>query len=132
MRFVRDRQTFELQPGVEFAVLSFFGDVIVHIDPETHGDHSQLVAHHNELPERIELLKNIKQQWQELLSEDDIENIDLHYLERGIEVDLTVSLEEISDQLAVELERALFLFDYITSLRIYCKLYETNLDQRLS
>lgn len=109
---------------------SDIGDVIVHIDPETHSNHSHTLAHHNRLPERTELIKNIKQQWQELLSEDDIETIDLHYLQHAIEVDLTVTLDKVSDHLASELEQAIRSFDYIASLRIYSKLYETNPDYR--
>ena len=109
---------------------SDIGDVIVHIDPETHSDHSLPVPHHNELPERTELIKKIKRQWQNLLSEDDIESIDLHYLEHGIEVDLTVTLNEISDHLAAELEQAICSIEYIPSLRIFCKLYESDPDRR--
>jgi hypothetical protein len=93
-------------------------------------DAMKSAPHHNELPERTELIKKIKQQWQNLLSEDDIESIDLHYLEHGIEVDLTVTLDEISDHLAAELEQVICSIEYIPSLRIFCKLYESDPDRR--
>lgn len=107
------------------------GDVIVHIDPEDHSprlDSQQSVsATAQTLPERSIVIENIRQQWQEILSDDDIENIDLHYLENGIEVNLTVKLDQLSAQCSSQLEQALKSFDYIAGLRVYCKLYETKI-----
>ena len=111
---------------------SDIGDVIAHIDPETHEEAAITAPHQSALPDRQQILANIKNQWQEFLSEDDIDNISLHYLENGIEVDLTVNMEEISEQLARQLQQAIHTFHYIANLRIYSKLYETRLDQPLS
>ena len=125
----------QLGENVSKALIGSFsdiGDVFVHIDPETHLESDHVSRRHTELPERSQVIENIKQLWQEFLDEDDIESIDLHYLEHGIEVDLTVKLDEISEQLASQLSQAIRHFDYIASMRVFNKLYEIKLEQQLS
>jgi hypothetical protein len=111
---------------------SDIGDVIVHIDPETHSHDALAIDHQPLLPDRHELLENIKLRWQDLLHEDDIESMDLHYLEHGIEVGLVLNKDEISAELAAQLKQAISDYEYIASLRVYSKLYETSLEKRLS
>lgn len=104
---------------------SDIGDVIVHIDPLTHIESTPRDESNTVLPERATVIKLIRQQWQELLNDDDIENMDLHYFQHGIEVELTVTQEELSARLIRELEQALQKLEYIASVRIYRKLYES-------
>ena len=104
---------------------SDIGDVIVHIDPLTHIESDTQPNKNTALPERAAVLKLIRQQWQELLNDDDIENMDLHYFEHGIEVELTVAQEELPARLIRELEQAVQKLGYIASVRIYRKLYES-------
>jgi len=105
------------------------GDVIVHIDPETHNHDKPL--HDMELPDRESVLESIKERWQDLLTEEQIEEVSLHYLERGIEVDLTLRQAQISDTLAQQLSAALEPLQAIVSVRIYNKLHEANINQQL-
>lgn len=118
----------EIGEAVSLALRGNFsdiGDVIVHIDPlmvkESRGSNLPVA----DLPERAQVLKLIRQSWQELLNDDDIENMDLHYFEHGIEVELTVSQEELPARLARQLEQAIRRLGYITGVRIYHKLYES-------
>lgn len=104
---------------------SDIGDVIVHIDPLTHAEQEFNSCQVIDLPERASVLGLIRQSWQELLSDDDIENMDLHYLEHGIEIELTVMQDELPLRLVRQLEQAVQKLDYITGVRIYRKLYES-------
>ena len=106
------------------------GDVIVHIDPETHNHDKAL--HDMELLGRENVLESIKDRWQDLLTEEQIEEVSLHYLERGIEVDLTLRQAQISDALAQQLAAALEPLQGIASVRIYNKLHEASINQQLS
>ena len=106
------------------------GDVIVHIDPETHNHDKPL--HDMELPGRESVLESIKERWQDLLTEEQIEEVSLHYLKRGIEVDLTLRQSQISDALAQQLSAALEPLPTIATVRIYNKLHEASFNQQLS
>ena len=83
------------------------------------------------LPDRESVLESIKERWQDLLTEEQIEEVSLHYLERGIEVDLTLRQAQISDTLAQQLSAALEPLQAIVSVRIYNKLHEANINQQL-
>lgn len=104
---------------------SDIGDVIVHIDPLTHSEPEPQSYQLIDLPERASVVKLVRQSWQELLADDDIETMDLHYLEHGIEIELTVLQDELPVRLVRQLERAIQKLDYITGVRIYRKLYES-------
>jgi len=104
---------------------SDIGDVIAHIDPLTHAETVETRHHALELPERSVVMSLIRYQWQELLDDDDIENMDLHYLEHGIEIDLTVTHEELPPNLTNLLEHAIRNLNYIAGVRIFRKLYES-------
>lgn len=105
---------------------SDISEVLVHIDPMTHGEHLIPPTTTADMPERTEILDGIKQSWKELLVEEDIGSIDLHYLGSGIEVDLVLNRDHVSSQLAHDLESAIKSTDYIACLRIFSKLYETK------
>lgn len=104
---------------------SDISDVIVHIDPLTQTADLANPPEDLALPERRVVLKLIRQQWQDLLSDDDIENIDLHYLDHGIEIELSINLEEIPPRLLLQLESAIRNLAYVSGVRIYRKLYES-------
>ena len=109
-------------------------DVLVHIDPQLHDqdDTGAALIANADLPQRTEIIESIKQSWRELLDEADIESIDLHYLSAGIEVDLVLSRDGISPQLASALEAAIQSTEHIACLRIFNKLYESESHQQHS
>ncbi len=118
----------EIGEAVSLALRGNFsdiGNVIAHIDPlmgeEPRGNHLRIA----DLPERADVMKLIRQSWQELLSDDDIENMDLRYFDHGIEVEVTVSQEQLPARLARQLEQAIRRLGFITGVRIYHKLYES-------
>ena len=86
-------------------------DVIVHIDPEPRHDDQKLG-----LPLRDEIVQQITQNWQGLLLDTDIKNIDLHYLGNGIEVDLYLADEGIDKSIAEKLGDALRPIKAVTRL----------------
>ena len=125
----------QLGESVSRSLLARFGDVgdvIVHIDPQSELESAQAAAHRQDLPDRSEVIGRIKAQWQDLLADGDIERLDLHYLEHGIEIDLVITLDKISTSLIAALEQAMRPIDYIAKLRIYRKLSESSNARRLS
>ena len=107
---------------------SDIGDVVVHIDPQMHIESD--VA--SELPGREEVLESIYSELENVIDRDVIEAIDLHYLDRGIELDITVGLDTIPDQVRERLEEVLVPIAHFTRLRIFTKLCELELDRKLS
>ncbi|MEQ9208805.1 MAG: cation transporter dimerization domain-containing protein, partial [Pseudomonadales bacterium] len=107
---------------------SDIGDVVVHIDPEMHIESA--IA--SELPAREQVLENIYSQLAHVIDREDIESIDLHYLDRGIELDVTVRLPLISEELREKIKEVLMPISHFTRLRIFNKLCELELDQKLS
>ena len=74
-------------------------DVIVHVDPEPHDngqENNPLPV--NQYPDHAEVLARIKTLWANMIDEEELEDISLHILESGIEVDLSLN-NEISDPL---------------------------------
>ncbi len=107
---------------------SDIGDVVVHIDPELHIDAMSA----GELPSRDQVLEDIYTQLEDVIDRADIESIDLHYLDRGIELDVTVNLKEIPPALREKIEDILIPVSHFSRLRIFTKLCELELDQKLS
>ena len=106
---------------------SNISDVVVHIDPESH--------HHMEtdkLPLRHEIVAQISECWHTLLDDTDIKNIDLHYLGRGIEVELLLTTGEVSDELARQLAEALRPIDSIHRIKICNNVLETSVVESFS
>lgn len=106
------------------------GDIIVHIDPQAadHGEGSERT--NTKLPERSELIHSIKQQWHSLVEDEQIANIDLHYFEHGIEIDLILQGEHISADIAEQLRGNLSTLEYIVELRIFYKFYDSENSSR--
>jgi hypothetical protein len=125
----------QLGESVSPSLISRFsdvGDVIVHIDPQSELESAQATTHPQELPDRSEVIGQIKARWRDLLADDDFERLDLHYLEHGIEIDLVVKPDKTPTSLISGLEQAVQSFDYIAKLRIYRKLSESSNVRRLS
>ncbi|MBL4581359.1 MAG: cation transporter [Gammaproteobacteria bacterium] len=109
---------------VNKSLISQFGDlseVLIHIDPIQHDtsvDESQL-------PERSEVIAALKTRWGNLIDQQSIASIDLHYLGGSIEVDLVLDVDELSMAIAKDLDAAINAELHITKLRIFNKLYES-------
>lgn len=103
---------------------SDISDVIMHIDPENPS--SARRDKRERLPERYEVLRAIRKAWGNLLAEKEIQRVSLHYLERGIEVELLVNLDRLPDALPRKLEKAITELHYISGLKIYNSLYEAR------
>lgn len=104
---------------------SDISDVIVHIDSEEPPESGQ--DKREKLPARHEVLSTIRSAWRNLLKDEEIQRVSLHYLERGIEVELLVNLEQLPDSLPDKLEQAIADLDYVIGLKIYNSLYEVRL-----
>lgn len=122
----------QLGAQVSRALIARFSDiseVIVHIDPEAIDADAD--DRRESLPPRQEVLQTIRHLWRDLLDDDDIQRVALHYLEHGIEVELLVSRTELPPDLPGKLEQALDALPYLAGLRIYNSLYSTRLHPQL-
>lgn len=111
---------------------SDIADVTVHIDPEEHSAESHLQTSTSQLPPRPEVIATIKETCSDLVTEKDIDSIVLHYLERGIEVEVTLSESGASKVDAAALQAALETVEYLVNIKIFSKLAESNLASQLS
>lgn len=102
-------------------------DVIVHIDAEPHNG-----AQSHDLPLRDEIVGQIMQLWEGLLSPSEIKNIDLHYLENGIEVDLYLEAYSLDETVVKRLSDAIKVIKPVTRLNIYCNILQTKVGTELS
>ena len=114
----------ELASKALIGQFSDISEVLVHIDPIDHSEELNLSTSIADLPERAEIINRVKHSWQDLLLEGDIESIDLHYLYPGIEIDLVLNREQVSQQLARDLQAAIQGMEHIVRLRVCNKLYE--------
>ncbi len=100
-------------------------DVVVHIDPV----HEVPVAFGSDpmlLPGDCQMIEAIKHQWSELLSEEDIDSLDLQHQKLGVDINLRVKKPSVSDKLAQQLKAALNSLNYNASLRIYTKVFDDS------
>lgn len=97
-------------------------DVIIHVNPEAHDP-----AAADHLPLRDEIVGAVKQRWQEILPEDDIKSIELHYLSEGIEVELHLVRAQIEPSLARDLAQRLSDLTYISRLKVLHDILDTRL-----
>ena len=98
---------------------SDISEVIVHIDPVQQGNDTDEF----QLPERMQLINNLKACWKDLIDKHSIASIDLHYLDGAIEVDLVLDVDNLSETTAKDLEAAIAKEPYVTKLRIFNKLH---------
>ncbi|NKB31623.1 MAG: cation diffusion facilitator family transporter [Pseudomonadales bacterium] len=111
---------------------SDIADVVVHIDPEIHDSKLLPGTHQTHLPGREELLEIIRSKWQELKLEDEIESIQLHYLEEGVEIEIAVKDKLTDKKLGQKFLDSLHQYPYIASLQIYSKLLESKTKTSIS
>jgi len=76
-------------------------DVSIHIDPMTEGEHKD-VSH---LPSRHELLLALREAWQDSPVSQQIEQINLHYLDQLIEIDLVLPIALKQPDNSVDIEK---------------------------
>lgn len=110
---------------VHKSLISQFGDisdVLIHIDPIQHEEPSGI----SRLPERADLIATLKHKWTGLIDESAIAAIELHYLAGAIEVDLIVNVDELSPAGSDTLSEATAEIPFVTKLRIFNKLHESN------
>lgn len=112
---------------VNKALINQFADiseVLIHVDPVHHEEFetSHLEA---ELPERPQVIAALKKCWHELIDDESIAGIDLHYLAGVIEVDLVLDIDDLSATTAKKLETAIAKEQHIVKLRIFNKLHES-------
>ncbi|GAB5499995.1 MAG: cation diffusion facilitator family transporter [Pseudohongiellaceae bacterium] len=122
----------QLGEQVARALVGRFSDiseVIAHIDPEAIDDEQD--DRRESLPPRHEVLQTIRELWRDLLQDDAIQRVSLHYFEHGIEVELLVKLADLPPELPGKLEQALDALPYLAGLRIYNTLYSTRLHPQL-
>lgn len=99
-------------------------DVLVHVDPlppESEKSTSQAL---DDFPERPEIIASIREAWNGLIDDQAIEGISLHFLEQGIEVELTLHEGSLGQAEAERLANALQRLGYIQKLRIYSKTHD--------
>jgi cation diffusion facilitator family transporter len=96
-------------------------EVLVHIDPIHHENEGEEA----ELPARTQLTEALKNCWRDIIDEESIAAIDLHFLGSSIEVDLVLDVDELSEATWKSLELAIQNEPHITKLRIFNKLYES-------
>lgn len=117
----------QLGTRVSRALIGRFSDiseVITHIDPE---ELDTDIDPRQEFPDRDHILHSIREHWRDLLSDEQIQRVSLHYLEHGIEVELLVNIADLPAELPAKLEAALAEIDYLAGLRIYNNLYMARL-----
>ncbi|MEX0963056.1 MAG: cation diffusion facilitator family transporter [Pseudohongiellaceae bacterium] len=110
---------------VKKSLLSQFADiaeVLIHIDPIPHNEKDEEAR----LPERADVIASLKNNWHGLLDAASIAAIDLHYLAGTIEVDLILDVDDYSTDEASKLEQAIESIAFVTKLRVFNKLYESQ------
>ncbi len=92
-------------------------DVTIHTDPEDDA----LAKPNDHLPLRDEIVGQLRRQWLKLPLYDDIENIDLHYLDGRIDVDVYLPLKwaDNPDGVLDELERLGESVVHVDKVRIF-------------
>jgi cation diffusion facilitator family transporter len=99
---------------------SDIADVICHIDPDT-------AASLTNLPNRQVVLDLLKQLWQDLVNDEEIESVILHYSDHGIAINLILKADELPTSLAAELRQAIASLEYIASFKVFTKAFDLNI-----
>lgn len=113
---------------VNRALVSKFADisdVLIHIDPDEH----EIGDVESALPERADVIAELRDCWRNIVDENSVAAIDLHYLAGGIEVDLIIESDDLSTGKTRELEAAIEGIAYIAKLRVFKKLFESRNDK---
>ena len=107
-------------------------DVLVHVDPLPPESGKSTSPTLDDYPERPKIIDAIREAWTGLLDDDAIENISLHFLEHGIEVELTLRDAMLPHDQAEQLASALQQISYIENLRIYNKSHDFRIGLAVS
>jgi len=99
---------------------SDIADVICHIDPDT-------AASLTNLPNRQVVLDLLKQLWRDLVNDEEIESVILHYSDHGIAINLILKADELPTSLAAELRQAIASLEYIASFKVFTKAFDLNI-----
>lgn len=97
-------------------------DVSIHIDPMTESEHEEL----DDLPSRSTITTALHSNWQAVPLSQHISQINLHYLEDGIEIDIVLPAEyhqQKYNEEAESLVQKALLIDQISMASIY---YQSN------
>ncbi len=89
-------------------------DITVHIDPED----DEIASLSNNLPNRHELMAMIYPQLQALNVDQDVDNINLHYVKGKIELEITVKTQLPSETIQA-LKKACEKFEEVRSLTVF-------------
>ena len=95
-------------------------DITVHIDSEDDA----FLPFYDDLPSRKELEKKLMECWNELVGHRNIEKINLHYVNKKVDVEIVLPLAQLSrdvdrKELTSKYSEAIEGLDYISSLRVY-------------
>lgn len=101
---------------------SDIADVIVHIDPDT----AVIRVPTSNLPNRQKILSLLKQQWQSLLSDEEIQSVEIDYSDQGITVNLMLKASTLPDSLATQLRESVAPIEYVTSFMIFTNFPSTD------
>ena len=105
----------------------------VHIDPESHHGEVQIGdSQPGDLPTRVKVIEEIKAACDGFLEHQHIDNIILHYLEQGIEVEIILNPLENADVDLDALIKSISNLDYILKLMIFSKLAESAKTRSIS
>ena len=94
-------------------------DITVHIDPED----DELASPCDNLPLRNEVLRRLREQWQDLEFGAEIEKVMLHYLDGRVSVDVFLNLSEVNpekaDELSAIIQEAALKAEDVGAVRVY-------------
>jgi len=96
-------------------------DVQIHVDPLSESGHDSVV----DLPARNQVEEDLEQAWHALPLRRQISQIQLHYLNQGIEIDLVFPLSENTAANQPEVAQLLILaqqIDYVGKVNIYYRM----------
>ena len=107
---------------------SEIAEVSVQIEPEdTDDEHAGRSVHPSHFPPRQVMIDAIRSSCAGLVNSEDIDSIILHYLEQGIEAEVTLTQSGVSAVDTAALEAALGQVEHIVSIKILGKLAEVSL-----
>jgi cation diffusion facilitator family transporter len=90
-------------------------DIVVHIDPELDTDHS----HHPGLPMRADVEKTLLSRWQQVLQKDDLQRLELHYLDEKIEAEIYINISLLNKELTSNLESLVEDVEWLEKVTFY-------------
>lgn len=90
-------------------------DIVVHIDPELDTDHS----HNPNLPMRADVEKALLSRWQGVLNKNQVQRLELHYLDAKIEVEVYLNISILNSKLEDTLKDLVEDVNWLNKLTFY-------------